>query len=243
MGVVVGYARVSSTDQDLEVQLAQLQEAGCTKIFSEKVSAVKYAERRELDKCLNYLRDGDVLVITRLDRLARSVKHFSEVIETLSEKQVGFRCIQQPIDTTSSTGRLMMQMLAAFAEFELVIRKERQAEGIAKAKERGVYKHSNSRTFSPQKLAGARRMFQAGAKYPEVSFKTGIHVDSLYELFPEYKNARLGRPRKSKPVEAVEPLQTPVVEPIPDIESQVQAVTGIPDAKKPGFLGKFLGPR
>lgn len=242
MGVVVGYARVSSTDQDLDVQLAQLKEAGCTKIFAEKVSAVKYAERRELDKCLNYLRDGDVLVITRLDRLARSVKHFSEVIDTLNEKQVGFRCVQQPIDTTSSTGRLMMQMLAAFAEFELVIRKERQAEGIAKAKEKGVYTHSNQRRIPPQKWAGARRMFEHGAKYEEVAEKTGINLDHLYKRFPEY---RTGSGRGGKVV--IEPPPPPEPPPVSEpifVDMDPPAPTPGPvDAKKPGFLGKFLGPR
>lgn len=237
MGYVVGYARVSSTDQDLEVQLDQLRQAGCTKIFAEKVSAVDMDSRKELTKCMTYLRDGDVLVVTRLDRLARSVKHFSDLLAQLDEKGVGFRCIHQPIDTTSPTGKLMMQMLAAFAEFELSIRKERQAEGIAKAKERGAYKNHGGNLISSQKWSGAKRMLDKGTSIAKISEVTGISESALYRRFSDATST------STPPEGPVEALPVPEIEPIPDFKAEIEAVTGVPTAKKPGFLGKFLGAR
>jgi DNA invertase Pin-like site-specific DNA recombinase len=138
---VVGYARVSSAGQSLEVQLAQLQETGCEKVFAEKRSGRTTADREQLALALDYVRDGDVLVVTRLDRLARSMVDLRQIVDRLNAKGVGFRALQQgAIDTTRSDGRLMLNILASFAEFEADIRKERQAEGIAKAKDAGVYK-------------------------------------------------------------------------------------------------------
>ena len=133
----IGYARVSSTGQSLEVQLDKLNLAGCDKIYHEKQSG-KTAERPEFQKCMNYLREGDTLVISRLDRLARSVIHLSQVAERFQEESIDLVVIDQAIDTSTPTGRLMFNMLAAIAEFETDLRSERQLEGIAKAKEHGV---------------------------------------------------------------------------------------------------------
>lgn len=136
---LVGYARVSTHDQDLTVQIDQLKAAGAEKVFSEKVSAVKMAERIEFAACLSYVREGDTLLVTRLDRIARSIVDLKGILDTLEKKGVAFQCLQQPVETKTSAGRLMITMLGAFAEFELDLRKERQAEGIAKAKEQGKY--------------------------------------------------------------------------------------------------------
>jgi len=133
----IGYARVSSTGQSLEVQLDKLNKVGCDKIYHEKQSG-KTAARPEFQKCMNYLREGDTLVITKLDRLARSVIHLAKVAERFQEESIDLVVIDQAIDTSSSTGRLMFNMLAAIAEFETDLRSERQVEGIAKAKENGV---------------------------------------------------------------------------------------------------------
>lgn len=139
--MLVGYARVSSSGQSLDVQQDALADAGCEKIFAEKKSGLKSTDRVQLHECIDFVRDGDVLVVTRLDRLARSVGDLFKIIEELEAKGVGFRCLQQSgVDTDSSTGRLMLTILGAVAAFESDIRKERQMEGIAKAKAKGVYR-------------------------------------------------------------------------------------------------------
>jgi DNA invertase Pin-like site-specific DNA recombinase len=137
----IGYARVSSTGQSLEVQVEQLRAAGCTKIFEEKISGTSQHGRAQLALALDYVREGDVFLVTRLDRLARSMTDLREIVDRLVAKQVEFRAIQQgAIDTSSSGGRLMLNMLAAVAEFESDLRRERQSEGIAKAKAEGRYR-------------------------------------------------------------------------------------------------------
>jgi DNA invertase Pin-like site-specific DNA recombinase len=133
----VDYARVSSTGQSLDVQLEQLHNAECDRIYKEKRSG-RTAERPELKACMNYLREGDTLVITRLDRLARSVWHLSQLALELEHEKINLVVLGQNIDTSTSTGRLMFNMLASIAEFETDLRTERQREGIIKAKENGV---------------------------------------------------------------------------------------------------------
>lgn len=138
---IVGYARVSSTGQSLELQREQLLQAGCEKLFEEKRSGGSQDGREQLALALDYVRQGDVLVVTRLDRLARSMIDLREIVDRLTAKGVEFKALQQgAIDTTTSSGRLMLNMLASFAEFELDLRKERQKEGIEKARAKGVYK-------------------------------------------------------------------------------------------------------
>src|ERR1043165_6198750 len=136
MMTIVGYARVSSTGQDLTLQLEKL--AGCDKVFKEKRSGVD-AGRPALKACLEYLREGDTLLVTKLDRLARSTRDLYRIISDLAERGVSFKVVDDPsIDTTSRTGKLIMGILALIAEFENDIRRERQMDGIAKAKERGT---------------------------------------------------------------------------------------------------------
>jgi DNA invertase Pin-like site-specific DNA recombinase len=139
--MLCGYARVSSSGQSLEVQLEALEAAGCNKVFSEKMSGRSTEGRGELSEALDFVRAGDTLVVTRLDRLARSVGDLFTILDRLMAKGVSFRCLAQAgVDTDSSTGRLMLGILGAVAAFEADIRKERQAEGIAKAKAAGVYR-------------------------------------------------------------------------------------------------------
>lgn len=138
---LVGYARVSSSSQSLELQKDQLAEIGCEKVFSEKMSGTSATSRKALQECLEWVREGDTLVVTRLDRLARSGRDLHDVISQLSAKNVSFRCVQQgAVDTTTSMGKLILGILGAVAEFETDIRKERQREGIDRAKAAGVYK-------------------------------------------------------------------------------------------------------
>ena len=133
----IGYARVSSTGQSLEVQLEKLNQAECDRIYQEKRSG-RTADRSEFQSCMNYLREGDTLIITRLDRLARSVVHLAQIAKRFQNEKIDLLVLDQNIDTSTSTGRLMFNMLASIAEFENDLRTERQAEGIAKAKENGV---------------------------------------------------------------------------------------------------------
>ncbi|MFD1982588.1 recombinase family protein [Mesorhizobium newzealandense] len=136
-GKVVGYARVSSIGQDHEMQIERLKASGATKVFSEKQSGLD-RERPELTRCLEYVREGDTLLVTKLDRLARSAAHLHAVVEGLNAKGVGFRVLDDPsLDTTTRTGKLVFGILASIAEFETALRKERQMEGIAKAKAEG----------------------------------------------------------------------------------------------------------
>lgn len=137
--MLIGYARVSTTDQDLSLQLNALTQAGCDKTFSEKLSG-STTDRHQLQLAIDFAREGDVVVVTRLDRFARSSVDLHTLIQKLHRKGVGFRCTEQAgVDTTTSSGKLMLGMLGAVAEFETALRAERQAEGIARAKERGVY--------------------------------------------------------------------------------------------------------
>ena len=136
----IGYARVSTTDQNLEIQIAALKAAGCDVIRSEKRSGTSTRGRTELQTVLDFLRKGDVLSVTRIDRLARSIGDLQDIVRAVKAKGASLKATEQPIDTTSAAGKAFLDMLGVFAEFETNLRKERQAEGIAKAKAAGVYK-------------------------------------------------------------------------------------------------------
>ncbi|BAU94037.1 resolvase domain-containing protein (plasmid) [Methylorubrum populi] len=135
-----GYARVSTTDQDLGLQEAALRAAGCDVIRTEKKSGTSREGRTELATLLDFLRAGDTLVVTRVDRLARSIGDLQDVVRALKAKGVALRATEQPIDTSTAAGKAFLDMLGVFAEFETNLRRERQMEGIAAAKARGVYK-------------------------------------------------------------------------------------------------------
>src|SRR5436309_10829752 len=135
-----GYARVSTADQDCTVQEHALRAAGCEVILAEKVSDTRREGRTELALLLEFLRRGDTLVVTRVDRLARSIKDLQDIVHLLKERGVTLRATEQPINTQSATGKAFLDMLGVFAEFETNLRRERQLEGISAAKARGVYK-------------------------------------------------------------------------------------------------------
>ena len=174
--MIVGYARVSSTDQDLTVQMDDLSRAQCEKVFSEKQSGTGIAKRDQLAAALDFVREGDTLVVTRIDRLARSVKDLESMIELLKRKGVFLRATQQPIDTSTPAGVAFLQMLGVFAQFETAIRKERQMEGIAKAKAAGVYK-GRPRTVDAIEI---KRLLDAGEKPSSVAKTLGISRMSVY---------------------------------------------------------------
>src|SRR5690349_8945174 len=137
---VFGYARVSTTDQDLAVQIDALKAAGCDVIRSEKMTGTTTNGRHELQTILDFIHAGDTLVVTRIDRLARSMKDLQDIIHTLRTKGVVLKATSQPVDTSTAAGKAFFDMLGVFAEFETNLRRERQLEGIALAKTRGVYR-------------------------------------------------------------------------------------------------------
>ena len=132
----IGYARVSTPDQKMDLQIDELKAAGCEKIFSEVVTGAK-AERKELNKMLEQVRPGDIIVIWKLDRLGRSLKHLVELVGELIEKQVGLKSLHDPIDTSTSQGRLIFNIFASLAEFEREVISERTKAGLTAARARG----------------------------------------------------------------------------------------------------------
>lgn len=176
---VVGYGRVSSAGQSLEVQLEQLRAVPCDEIFTEKRTGTSTDGREALQEMMRYVRKGDVLVVTRLDRLARSLTDLSKIIDELGEKGVGFRCLQQGgVDTTKPEGRLMLQLLGSFAEFETAIRKERQKEGIEKARAAGRYR-GRPKTIDPASIA---ELEAEGLGPAAIAKRLGIGRASVYRL-------------------------------------------------------------
>lgn len=137
---VYGYARVSTEDQDLTIQQEVLKAAGCMVVRSEKASGTKRQGRTELQVLFDFLQPGDTLMVTRIDRLARSVKDLQDIVHELKAKGVVLKATEQPIDTATAAGKCFLDMLGVFAEFETNLRRERQLEGIAKAKAAGLYK-------------------------------------------------------------------------------------------------------
>src|SRR2546430_508090 len=173
---IIGYARVSSTDQNLEIQQAALKAAGCDVIRSEKRSGTSTTGRAELQTVLDFLRPGDVLMVTRIDRLARSIGDLQDIVRTVKAKGAALRATEQPIDTSTAAGKAFLDMLGVFAEFETNLRKERQLEGIAKAKVAGVYKGRK-----PTVDATRVRELKAGGIGPSAIAKSlGIGRGSVY---------------------------------------------------------------
>ena len=140
-----GYARVSTSEQDLTIQIEALEKEGCDVIRTEKKSGSSREGRTELATLIEFAREGDVIVVTRVDRLARSMRDLQNIVHELREKGIAIKCTEQAVDTTTSTGTAFFQMLGIFSEMEYNLRAERVAEGIAKARERGVYANRKRR--------------------------------------------------------------------------------------------------
>jgi len=180
-GKMVGYARVSSTGQDLAIQLEKLAAAGVEleDVFKEKRTGTDRG-RPQLQQCLAYVRKGDTLLVTKIDRLARSTSDLYGIVSQLKAKGVEFRVIDDPsIDTTSRTGKLVMGILALIAEFENDIRKERQLDGIAKAQERGV-RFGAEPKLTDEIKAQIRQLRQDGMTVPAIMKRTELSKASVY---------------------------------------------------------------
>ena len=171
-----GYARVSTTDQDLTIQIDALKNAGCETIRKEKVSGTSIQGRDELNTLLEFLREGDELVVTRIDRLARSIRDLQNIVYDLDKKGVVLSATEQPIQTNTSAGKCFLDMLGVFGEFETNLRKERQMEGIAKAKEKGVYK-GRKPTVDNDKI---RELAKQGLQKTAIAKELGIGRATVY---------------------------------------------------------------
>lgn len=199
----VGYARVSSTGQSLEVQLEKLNQEKCDRIYQEKRSG-RTADRPEFLSCMNYLREGDTLIITRLDRLARSVVHLAQLAKRFQKENIDLLVIDQNIDTSTSTGRLMFNMLASIAEFENDLRTERQAEGIAKAKKNGVkFGRPAKLTDTKKQAIYSRRL--AGATIGQLAKEFSLGEATIYRALNAVKQS--GAPEEMKTTKVILRLQ------------------------------------
>ncbi|MEP9364010.1 recombinase family protein [Nocardioides sp. CN2-186] len=160
MGELVGYVRVSTTDQRTDLQRAALEELGCVRIFEDQARGTR-TDRPELTAALDYLRAGDVLVVWKLDRLGRSLKHLVAVVAELEERGVGFRSVTETIDTTSSTGKLIFHIFASLAQFERELIVDRTKAGLAAARARGS-RPGRKPALSSDQVAIVRGMHEAG---------------------------------------------------------------------------------
>lgn len=175
---MIGYARASSADQSTDIQVEALKAAGCTTIRTEKASGTSRQGRTELETVLAFLRSGDVLCVTRVDRLARSIADLAAIVRELEAKGVSLKATEQPIDTSTPAGRAFLQMLGVFAEFETAIRRERQMEGIQKAKAAGVYKGGKARV-DPVEVA---RLKAEGLGPTEIGRRLGVSREHVSRL-------------------------------------------------------------
>jgi len=176
-----GYARVSSIDQDLSIQRAALKAAGCSVIRAEKASGKSRNGRTELETLMQFIRSGDTLVITRIDRLARSMRDLQNIVYELREKGAHLKATEQPVDTGSAAGKAFLDMLGVFAEFETNLRHERQMEGINAAKARGVYK-GRPRSINATEV---RRLLDEGVGASAVAKRLKIGRASVYRVMRE----------------------------------------------------------
>ncbi len=179
----IGYARTSTMEQEagLDAQIRDLEKESCDKIFSEQVSSVD--NRPELQKALEFIREGDCLIVTKLDRLARSVVHLGEIVKRIQEKKADLKILNLGIDTTTATGKLILNVMGSISEFEREMMLERQREGIAKAKAQGKYKGRapTARAKSDEvKILAAQNV---GAT--EISRQLGIGRASVYRILAD----------------------------------------------------------
>ncbi len=194
--MLVGYARTSTAEQvaGFEAQIRELEAAGCEQLFQEQVSSV--AQRAELDSALKFVRDGDTLIVTKLDRLARSTQHLLKMIEELDQKGVALRILDfggAAMDTKSPTGKLMLTMFGAMAEYERALMLERQREGIAKAKADGRYK--GRVPVSDTKVKEVHMLKAKGFKASDIAKELSLGRSTVYriikqtEIYSDYKVA------------------------------------------------------
>jgi DNA invertase Pin-like site-specific DNA recombinase len=182
----IGYARTSTVDQiaGLEAQLKELQTAGCEKIFQEQTSSVDV--RSQLQSAIEFIREGDTLIVTKLDRLARSVSDLMKIIQQLENKKVGLRIQNLGMDTSTPTGKLLLIILGGIAQFEREIMLERQREGISKAKAEGKYKGRKS--IHSDRKQEVIRLVTSGVSKAEAARQLGMGEATVYRIMNSYKS-------------------------------------------------------
>ena len=192
--MLVGYSRVSSTGQNLTSQIEALEEAGCERVYKEKKSGTNVSARPILEEAIDFCRAGDVFLVTRLDRCSRSVGDLQDIIKRLDEKGVGFKCTEQSeVDTTTSNGRLMLNLLSAFAQFETELRAERQKDGVQSALARGVKFGKKSADLSEETIKSAIARKEAGETSQSVADSIGtkgISRSTLLKYIKAYKESQ-----------------------------------------------------
>jgi len=185
--MLIGYARVSTTEQVLDLQIDALESAGCEKIFSDTISGVK-SDRPGLAQALEFCREGDTFVVWKLDRLGRSLKHLIETVEDLKNRGIGFKSIQEAIDTSTPTGKLYFHVFCALAEFERDLIRERTLAGLEAARSRGR-KGGRRRVISERKIqAGVELALDKNRTVGEICETLGINAGSYYRyIYPRLK--------------------------------------------------------
>lgn len=179
-----GYARVSTNDQDLALQIQTLRAAGCEIIRAEKAIGSSRDGRNELQLLLDFLRPGDTLIVTRIDRLARSIKDLQDIVYALNQQSITLKATEQPVDTRTAAGKAFLDMLGVFAEFETNLRRERQMEGIAAAKARGVYR-GRKPSINPAEVWRLYSTEKMGAT--AIARQLGIGRASVYRALDNYE--------------------------------------------------------
>lgn len=178
----IGYARVSTDDQDLKLQIDALQQSGCVQIFSDKISGTR-VKRPGLDDALSHVRKGDTLAVWKLDRLGRSVKGLVDLVAELEQRQVHFVSLTDGINTKTTAGRFFFHVMASLAQMERELTAERTRAGLAAAKKLGRI-GGRKRQMTDRKIASARKLLEAGAAPKDVAHDLGVSVPTLYRWLP-----------------------------------------------------------
>ncbi len=181
----IGYARTSTTDQNLDAQMTALKAAGCGMVRAEQKSGASLDGRPDLKTILDFIHPGETLVVTRIDRLARSLSDLQTIVARLKEKGAHLAATEQPVDTSTAAGKAFFDMLGVFAEFETNLRRERQAEGIATAKQRGVYRGRPPRIS----MSEIREKLTAGLSPTEIARELGVSRGTVYKAKRDLKDS------------------------------------------------------
>jgi DNA invertase Pin-like site-specific DNA recombinase len=197
----IGYARVSTGDQDTALQLDALREAGCEKVFEDRASGAK-TDRPGLTEAIRYVREGDTLTVWKLDRLGRSMKHLIEIVTELEARGVGFRSITENVDTTTPGGRLIFHLFGALAQFERDLIQERTRAGLQAAEERGR-RGGRQAVVTPEKLAKARQHLAAGLSVREAAARVKVGKTALYDALKQEKASATAKTGSRNPATMV----------------------------------------